>query len=142
MESLVQVIAASFAVFGFIALVVAILMIVATWMIYSKAGKPGWASIIPFYSDYVLSDIVLGNANYFIASIVCMVAMFVFRIMGIGFLISLVSLAFLVLRIYVNVKLAKAFNQGGGFAAGLVLLPVIFYPILGFGSSKYAGPNL
>jgi len=35
-----------------------ILQIIATWLIYKKAGQPGWASIIPFYNFYVLLKIV------------------------------------------------------------------------------------
>jgi hypothetical protein len=32
---------------------------------------------------------------------------------------------------------AKAFGKSGGFAAGLIFLGIIFFPILGFGSSQY-----
>ena len=37
----------------FIILVLVVLQIVANWKIYTKAGKPGWASIIPIYNQYV-----------------------------------------------------------------------------------------
>jgi hypothetical protein len=36
--------------------------------------------------------------------------------------------------------LAKSFRQGTGFAIGLIFLPFIFIPILGFGDASYAGP--
>ena len=36
--------------------------------------------------------------------------------------------------------LANAFGKGGGFAAGVILLGFIFFPILAFGSSQYQGP--
>ncbi|MBZ0199154.1 MAG: DUF5684 domain-containing protein, partial [Ignavibacteriaceae bacterium] len=39
------------------------------------------------------------------------------------------------------VDLAKVFGKGGGFAAGLIFLPMIFYPILGFGDAEYSSPN-
>jgi len=35
------------------------------------------------------------------------------------------------------IDLAKSFGKGGGFTAGLILLPFIFLPILGFGSATY-----
>ena len=38
-------------------LVVVILMIVGMWKVYSKAGKPGWASIIPIYNGWVFFEI-------------------------------------------------------------------------------------
>jgi uncharacterized protein DUF5684 len=45
-----------------------------------------------------------------------------------------------VLFIIVAVDLAKSFGKGGGFAVGLILLPIIFFPILAFGSAAYTGP--
>jgi hypothetical protein len=35
-----------------------ILMIAACWKIFTKAGQPGWAAIIPIYNWYVLCKIV------------------------------------------------------------------------------------
>ena len=34
-------------------LAVSVLTIVASWILYNKAGEPGWAAIIPFYSSYI-----------------------------------------------------------------------------------------
>ncbi len=45
----------------------------------------------------------------------------------------------LVVSILALVGLAKNFGKGGGTVAGLLLLPVIFYPILGFGDAEYIG---
>lgn len=38
-----------------------------------------------------------------------------------------------------QMKLAKAFGKGGGFALGLIFFSPIFYAILGFGSAEYLG---
>ena len=38
---------------AFINLAVMVLTIVASWIMYAKAGEPGWAAIVPFYSSYV-----------------------------------------------------------------------------------------
>ena len=59
------------------------------------------------------------------------------------FLIPFVNFIFVIL---LYIELAKAFGKGGGFAAGLIFLSIIFFPILGFGSSQYvlgsaAAPN-
>jgi hypothetical protein len=37
--------------------------------------------------------------------------------------------------------IAKSFGKGGGFTVGLLLLPFVFFPILGFGSARYLGPG-
>lgn len=49
-----------------------ILMIVALWRIYEKAGEQGWASLIPFYRDYVLYK-VSGKKNLFWGHLICSV---------------------------------------------------------------------
>jgi len=124
-----------------IVIAISIYQIVGTWKIFSKAGKPGWASIIPIYNIYVKSNIVFGNLSYFIAIMVLWVVTLVGRFSDIGSLSYLVSLASLVLHIVYSIKLAKAFEKSGSFAVGLVLLPPIFISILGFDSSKYIGPQ-
>ena len=35
-----------------------ILMIIANWKIFKKAGEPGWKSIIPIYNVYIMFKIV------------------------------------------------------------------------------------
>jgi hypothetical protein len=47
-----------------------------------------------------------------------------------------------VLAIMVTVELARRFGKGGGFAVGLIFLPFIFYPVLGFeDSAQYTGSS-
>lgn len=102
-----------------IGIVVALVMIAGMWKMFSKAGEPGWASIIPFYNAYVLFKITWGS--------------------GIKFLLLLIPIANIVVVIMTQIKLAKAFGKSTGFAAGLILLSPIFYVILGFDSSEYLG---
>ena len=52
-------------------------------------------------------------------------------------LIPLVNFIILIILI---IDLAKSFGKGVGFGIGLLLLPFIFFPILGFGSVQYQGP--
>ena len=101
------------------AIVLSVVMIAAMWKVFTKAGKPGWASIIPIYNIIVLLSIA-GKPAWWI----------------ILFLIPLVNFIFLILT---YVGLANRFGKGGGFAVGLVLLSPIFVPILGFGGSQYQG---
>lgn len=109
-----------------VAFAVGIFMIIVTWKLFQKAGKPGWASIVPFYSQYVLAEITWGNGWFFLiffASIIPVIGAF----------------AVLVFSILTYIKLAKAFGKDGGFAVGLIFLNPIFLAILAFGKSQYVG---
>ena len=97
-----------------------ILMIAACWKIFAKAGQPGWASIIPIYNWYILCKIV-GRPGWWV---ILLFIPFVNFIVG----------------IILCIDLAKSFGKGVGFGIGLILLGVIFFPILGFGSAQYQGP--
>jgi Family of unknown function (DUF5684) len=98
----------------------AILMIAACWKIFTKAGQPGWAAIIPIYNWYMLCKIV-GRPGWWV------ILLF---IPFINFIIGII----------LCIDLAKSFGKGVGFGIGLILLGVIFFPILGFGSAQYQGP--
>lgn len=102
-----------------ISLVVGLISIIAMWKIFTKAGQPGWASIVPIYNVYILIK-VSGLQWWFL------LLMF---IPGINFVASIL--------IYHN--LSKSFGKGSGFTIGLIFLPIIFFPILGFGDAKYLG---
>jgi hypothetical protein len=43
----------------------------------------------------------------------------------------------LVIAILAIVALAQNFGKGAGFAVGMIFLPIIFWPILAFGSAQY-----
>lgn len=93
-------------------LLLSALAIASLWILFKKAGEPGWAAIVPFYNAYVLFKITWGN--------------------GIMFLLMLIPIANFVIMIMTYVKLAKAFGKGGGFACGLIFLGIIFLPIMAF----------
>src|SRR6201997_5541789 len=97
-----------------------ILMIAAWWKIFSKAGQPGWACIIPIYNLYVWCKIV-GRPWWWI-------------------LLMLIPFVNIIIAIILLIDLAKSFGKGVGFGIGLILLAIIFFPILGFGSAQYQGP--
>jgi hypothetical protein len=99
----------------------AILMIAAWWKIFSKAGHPGWAAIIPIYNWIVWCKIV-GRPWWWI-------------------LLMLIPFVNFIILIILIIDLAKSFGKGAGFGIGLLLLPIIFFPLLGFGSAEYQGPS-
>jgi len=96
-----------------------VLMLAAMWKVFTKAGRPGWACIVPIYNIIVLLDVV-GKPVWWIV-------------------LYFIPIANIVVGIMVMIALAENFGKGGGFAAGLIFLPIIFWPILGFGSAKYQG---
>lgn len=100
-------------------LVLLVLVIVATWKVFVKAGEPGWASIIPFYSHYVLFKMALGNGWLFLLSFVPVV----------GWIAPYVA----------YFMLAKKFGKGTGFGIGMILLTPIFMLMLAFGDAEYVG---
>ncbi len=106
---------------GLIGLVLGLILVIAVWKIFTKAGKPGWASIVPFYNYIVLLEIV-GRPLWW-------------------FVLLLIPGVNLIILIILAIDLAKSFGYGVGFGLGLVLLSPIFLLILGFGSARYVGPG-
>lgn len=104
-----------------IAIAISVVIIVAMWKMFVKAGKPGWGCLVPFYSQYCLFDIAMGN--------------------GWLFLLACIPCVNFVMLILVYLNLAKAFGKGTGFGLGLIFLSPIFMCILGFGSDQYIGPQ-
>lgn len=103
-----------------IGIVLAVLEIAALWMVFSKAGRPGWAAIIPIFNIYTLCK-VAGRPGWW----------------TVLFFLPLVNLIF---SIIVALDVAKAFGKGGAFGFFMLwLLGAIGYPILGFGGARYQG---
>lgn len=103
---------------GLIQLIILVLYIASMWVVFTKAGKPGWAAIIPIYNIIVLLEIV-GKPIWWI--ILVIILPFIFGI----WMLNLLS---------------KSFGKGVGFTLGLIFLGFIFFPILAFGDAKYNGP--
>ncbi len=93
--------------------------------IFKKAGRTdSWAAWVPIYNVYVLFEIA-GRPGWWIF---------------LGLIPFVGGLVLLVLSIIAYIDLAKSFGKSGGFAALLILLPIIGYPMLAFGDSTYHGP--
>lgn len=100
-------------------LAVAALMIVSMWKIFTKAGKPGWASIIPIYNFVVMLQIAQKPEWWII--------------------LMFIPFVNIIIAIIIAVAIAEKFGKTSGFAIGMILLPIIFYPILAFGDAQYQG---
>jgi ABC-type sulfate transport system permease subunit len=101
-------------------LIISIICIISQWKIFSKAGKPGWACIVPIYNIIVLLEIV-GKPIWWI---------FLFLIPCVNFIFGIWTINLL----------SKSFGRSEAFTIGLLFLPFIFYPVLGFGNYSYLGP--
>lgn len=113
-------------VYMIIMLAVAVFSIVAMWKVFKKAGKEGWAALIPIYNLVVLfqiSGIDPKKLLWFLLPFIGQIIVFVYLIMA-------------------YIKLAKAFGKSSGFAAGLIFLNVIFMGILAFDDSVYSGTSV
>ena len=108
----------AFLVIIYIAVVV--LVIAGFWQTFVKAGRPGWAAIIPFYNYYVILKIV-GRPGWWL-------------------ILYFIPLVNIIVWIIVAIDLAKSYGKTSGFAVGVIFLPFIFVPILGFGQASYVGP--
>ena len=102
-----------------LAIVAAIL--VGAWKVFEKAGKPGWAAIIPIYNAIVLLEIV-GRPIWWI-------------------ILLLIPCVNVIISLIISIDLAKSFGKSEVFGVGLWLLGFIFIPMLGFGSDRYVGPS-
>ncbi len=98
-------------------ILITLLPIIALWVIFTKAGQPGWAAIIPIYNAITMLR-VAGKPGWWIFLFLIPVVNFVFMIMMLN-------------------GIAKNFGKGTGFTVGLFFLPFIFYLILAFGPAKY-----
>ncbi len=128
-------------IFSVLVIVTVVLKLAGLWMIVSKAGRPGWSVIIPLYGNYVISNVVLGNANYFIAVTITTVLSIAAEFSDIHSLLWITNVISLFLHIFFSIKMAKSFGKSTGFTIGLIFLPFIFLPILGFGKAQYIGPS-
>ncbi len=105
----------------FCSLIFVLLLIASLWRIFTKAGQPGWAAIVPIYNIYVLLQIV-GRPGWWLI---------LYFIPFVSFIVALL----------VSIDLAKSFGKSAAW--GVILLFVfnaIGYLLLGFGDATYKGP--
>ncbi len=152
LQLLVQLLLGSFLALGVIGIIWYILLVIADWRIFTKAGEPGWKSIIPVYNTYVMYKIVW-KPVFFWVNVIAAAAVFIANaflvpagssnevnpvaaiVVCVGMIVSAV------LYIMLCNKFSKAFGHGVGFTLGLIFLNPIFLLILGLGGSQYQGAD-
>jgi hypothetical protein len=97
---------------------VLVFILVTVWKVYTKAGRPGWAAIIPIYGSYILLKVA--------------------KRPGWWLILYLIPLVNIITHLVVSIDVAKAFGKGTAFGVSLLwLFPFIGYPILAFGKATY-----
>jgi hypothetical protein len=90
------------------------------WRVFQKGGYAGWLCMLPVANIYFLVKIS-GKPGYWA-------------------LLFFVPFVNIVILIWTWNMISKSFGKDWAFTIGLVLLPIIFFPVLGFSDAKYLGP--
>ncbi len=98
-------------------LALAALAIAGGWKTFEKAGLPGWGVLVPFYNMY-LSLRLAGRPGWWLV-------------------LLLIPVLNVVISVVVSLDIARRFGEGIGFGICLLLLPFVFYPVLGFGDARF-----
>lgn len=103
-------------------LIVMVVVVAGQWKLYEKAGKPGWACIVPIYGFIVLLEII----NKPIWWIVLLI----------------IPIANIIVLFLIYIELAKAFGKSAGYGVAMVFFGIVLIPMLGFGDAEYVGNQM
>jgi hypothetical protein len=113
--------AGAMAIISIVYLAVFALIIVSMWKLFVKAGKPGWASIVPIYNSYQVTQIA-GRPWWWL-------------------LLMLIPFAGIVFAVIIVVDFVKSYGKSTGFALLALFLPFVAYPIMALDKNVvYRGP--
>lgn len=103
---------------GFIVSILVLAIVIAgLWKAFEKADEPGWAAIVPLYNLWVM--IRISDNDWW------------------WFLLFLIPIVQIIALIKISVDVSEQFGQGLLFGIGLWLVPIVFWPLLGFGGYEY-----
>ena len=96
-----------------------VLILASLWKVFTKAGQPGWACLVPIYNYFIMCKIA-GKPGWWV-------------------LLMFIPFVNFVIAFIICIGIAEKFGKGAGFGIGLALLGFIFFPILAFGDATYHG---
>lgn len=120
--------------------------IAGRWVVLDKMGRRRWAAIIPVFSTWEVSEGASGNRALSTVASIASAAYLMSALLGVGryfetqWLATLLLAFWVVTQLIVSERLARAFGAGPGYAAGLVLIPIVAYPLLVMDGKVYLGP--
>lgn len=123
---------ATFAVFFIGIIIVSIIVLIARWKLFKKAGRKPWESLIPIHSDIV--EFELGGIEtywYFVNYVVL--------IPFLGWFFGWIAI--IAINFWRCIALSKSFGKSTGFGVLMGFFPFVAYPMLAFGNSQYIGPQ-
>ena len=100
-------------------LAIIVLVIVAEWKLFEKAGEEGWKCIVPFLNFYTMTKIAKLEVMWFIL-------MFIPFINGIA-------------AFYVWIKFVQVYGKSTGWAIVSLFFAPIMLPLLAFSDAEYVG---
>ena len=104
----------------FFSLMIALFFIFCYWKLFTKAGKPGWAALIPNHNIVVQLELI-GRPGWW-------------------YFLFLVPILNIVVGIMMILELVQAFGKDTAFGCLTIFFPYIMIPILALGDAKYLGP--
>ena len=116
-DAILSIFLMMFIIIGVFTLIISILTIIGQWKVFEKAGKPGWAALVPIYNNIILLEIVDLPIWYIV--------------------LYLIPFANIYVMVITYIELVKRFNESTLFAVGLIFFPYIFWPVLGSKKYKY-----
>lgn len=110
----------------------AVFYIVGLWKLFKKAGKAGWESIVPFYNNWVMVEIVGLQWWWFLI----VLTPTILSVLGLDSLSFLGQIAGLIANINIYYNLSKKFNKTTGWVVLSVFFGWITIPLLGYSKNE------
>lgn len=129
MDNSPEVILGLMAAYFAIVITLALIFLAAGWRIFTKAGHPGWAVLIPVYNLYVYTQVAKRPGWWLLLYFA-------------GLIPVVGSIGVIVVGLLDSLRIAKLFGKGSVFGIGIFLFSPIFLLILGFGSADYDGTRV
>lgn len=128
-----------------------VIILIARWRVFDKAGIAGWKSLIPIYSDYCTYKISWTTTFFWAFFVLSTVSGYISNRIStlaengeaapaiLSILSTIAGFAVAIINLVMNIKLAQRFGHGVLFGLGLAFLTPLFTLILGLGSSEFYG---
>jgi hypothetical protein len=116
------------------------LHVVGQWKMFTKAKEEGWKALIPIYNFVVLSNLVGITPWWLLIIGICYLVMFI------PFINIIIWIPLMVLWYYyliiLAISTARSYGKSDAWAVGFVLVPWLFYFLVGINKDdKYLGPK-
>lgn len=113
---------------GFL-IAVALAMLAGAWKVFEKAGRPGWACLVPGYNLLVAFQIAGLPGWWLLVPLLALLP----SPEAVKFAAGCGTLGLLV---WLNTRLARRFGEGVHIAIGLCFMAPLFWCWLGFGDAR------